>query len=89
MDTQCPSEERVIDVRDISPRIRHTVIFQLFEDLDATSALQLVADHDPRPLRFELEARHGNRCCWTYLEQGPDVWRVRLQHLRAPDHEGA
>jgi uncharacterized protein (DUF2249 family) len=89
MDTQSPSEERVIDVRDISPRIRHTVIFQLFEDLDATSALQLVADHDPRPLRFQLEARHGNRCCWTYLEQGPDVWRVRLQHLRARGHEGA
>ena len=89
MNMQSVAQERVIDVREINPRLRHTVIFQLFDELDATSALQLVADHDPRPLRFQLEARHGNRCRWTYLEQGPDVWRVRLQHLRAPDHEGA
>ncbi len=74
--------ERVIDVREISPRIRHTVIFQLFEHLDDTSSLQLIADHDPRPLHLQLEAKHGNRCRWTYLEQGPDLWRVRLQYGR-------
>jgi uncharacterized protein (DUF2249 family) len=73
--------ERVIDVREVNPRIRHTVIIQLFEKLDDLSALQLIADHDPRPLRFQLEAKHGNRCQWTYLEQGPDLWRVRLQHV--------
>jgi uncharacterized protein (DUF2249 family) len=72
--------ERVVDVREISPRVRHTVIVQLFEHLDDLSALQLIADHDPRPLRLQLEAQHGNRCQWTYLEQGPDLWRVRLQH---------
>ena len=74
--------ERVIDVREISPHIRHTVIIQLFEHLDHRGALQLIADHDPRPLRLQLEAKHGNRCQWTYLEQGPDLWRVRLQHGR-------
>lgn len=26
--------ERVLDVREIEPRIRHTLIFQLFEHLD-------------------------------------------------------
>ena len=35
--------ERVIDVREIEPRVRHTVIFQLFEHLDKTSCLQLIA----------------------------------------------
>ena len=76
--------ERVIDVREISPRLRHTVILQLFEHLDDTRSLQVIADHDPRPLRLQLEAMHGERCLWTYLEQGPDVWRVRLHrgHLR-------
>ncbi len=79
------SAERTIDMRDIEPRIRHTVIFQLFEHLDAASYLQLIVDHDPRPLRIQLEAKHGDRCRWTYLEQGPDVWRVRLQR----GHSGA
>jgi uncharacterized protein (DUF2249 family) len=73
------SAERVINVKDIDPRHRHTIIFQLFEHLAADDALQLIVDHDPKPLRFQLEARHGSRCLWTYLEEGPDVWRVRLQ----------
>ena len=73
--------ERVIDVRDIAPRHRHAIIFQLFDHLAPESSLQLIADHDPRPLRFQLEAKHGTRCNWSYIEQGPDVWRVRLRHL--------
>jgi uncharacterized protein (DUF2249 family) len=71
--------ERVVDVREIAPRIRHTLILQLFEHLDAVGSLQLIVDHDPRPLRLQLEAKHGSRCRWSYLEQGPDVWRVRLR----------
>jgi uncharacterized protein (DUF2249 family) len=75
------ASERVIDVRDIAPRYRHAIIFQLFDHLDADS-LQLIADHDPRPLHFQLEVKHGTRCNWSCIEQGPDVWRVRLRHLR-------
>lgn len=74
--------ERVIHVRDIDPRHRHAIITQLFDHLGPESSLQLVVDHDPRPLRYQLEARHGSRCNWSYLEQGPDEWRVRLKHLR-------
>ena len=74
--------ERVIDVRDIAPRHRHAIIFQLFDHLGPESSLQLIADHDRRPLRFQLEAKHGERCDWSYVEQGPDVWRVRLRHSR-------
>lgn len=73
------TSERVINVRDIDPRHRHRIILQLFEQLGPDSSLQLVVDHDPRPLRFQLEARYGARCRWTYLAQGPDVWRIRLQ----------
>lgn len=52
--------ERVIDVREIKPHIRHTIIFQLFEHLDRGSALQLISDHDPKPLRFQLDGPHGD-----------------------------
>jgi uncharacterized protein (DUF2249 family) len=74
--------ERVVNVGDIDPRYRHGIICQLFDHLDPKSSLQLVVDHDPRPLRYQLEARHGLRCNWSYLGQGPDVWRVRLRHMR-------
>ncbi len=71
--------ERVIDVREINPRVRHTVIFQLFEYLEDVESLQLISDHDPIPLRLQLEAKHRSGCRWTYLEQGPDLWRVRVR----------
>jgi uncharacterized protein (DUF2249 family) len=79
--SEIETTERVIDVRDIAPRHRHAIIFQLFDHLAPENSLQLIADHDPRPLRFQLEAKHGARCDWSYIEHGPDVWRVRLRHL--------
>lgn len=73
------SSERIINVSDIDPRHRHTIIEQLFRHLTPETSLQLIVDHDPRQLRLRLEARHGSDCQWTYLEEGPDTWRVRLQ----------
>ena len=42
------------------------------------AALQLIVDHRPKPLRYQFEMRYGDRFRWTYLEEGPEVWRVRL-----------
>ncbi len=59
------NRERVVDVREISPSIRHNVLFQLFEHLDDTSSLQLIVDHDPRRLRINTanacDGRISNR----------------------------
>lgn len=77
------SLERVIDVRNIEETQRQVVICRLFDRLDRQSSLQLLVDHDPTPLRHRLETQHGESLRWTYLAQGPDMWRVRLQ--RVPD----
>lgn len=71
--------ERVVKVNDIDPRHRHMVIQQLFEHLPPGASLQLVVDHDPKPLRVQLETRYGGQCQWSYVEEGPDAWRVRLK----------
>jgi uncharacterized protein (DUF2249 family) len=73
--------DRILDVRQIEPRQRHEIIPKLFDNLGPDDALQLIVDHDPRPLHYFLESVHGDGCRWTYLEQGPDVWRVRLQRV--------
>ena len=75
--------ERVVEVKDIDPRHRHMVIQQLFEHLAPGTSLQLIVDHDPKPLRFQFETRYGAQCRWSYLEEGPDAWRVRLQKQNA------
>lgn len=77
--------ERVINIADIDPQYRHNIVFRLFEHLAPDDSLQILVDHDPRRLRLQLEARHGSRCAWSYLEEGPDLWRVRLRLLRAGD----
>jgi uncharacterized protein (DUF2249 family) len=78
--------ERVVNVADIDPRYRHDILFRLFEHLAPDDSLQIVVDHEPWRLRLQLEARHGSHCAWSYLEQGPDVWRARLRLL--PDEDG-
>jgi uncharacterized protein (DUF2249 family) len=91
--TQTRNTERVIDVADIEPRFRHSMIGQLLKHLEPEHSLQIVVDHDPQRLRFYLDLAFGTLCDWSYrcpqrrsgLEQGPDVWRVRLRHRRAGD----
>lgn len=81
-----PATIRVLDLREIASRVRHTIVIQLFEHLGPGSALELKVDHNPMPLRRQFEVRYGSRCRWTYLERGPDLWRVRLEHdAAAPD----
>ena len=70
--------ERIIDVRQIEPRLRHTIIFQIFAALQQGQAIQIRSDHDPKPLRRQFELNCEGAFGWTYLEEGPDVWRIRI-----------
>jgi uncharacterized protein (DUF2249 family) len=79
--------ERVINVADIDPRYRHAILFRLFENLAPGHSLQIVADHDPKPLRFQLEAQFGSRTKWAYLQEGPEVWRLRLSLLASGERQ--
>ncbi len=67
-----------VDVRTIAPRDRHPLIFGTFSGLAQDEALLLVNDHDPKPLYYQFQAEHGGKFSWDYLEEGPDVWRVRI-----------
>lgn len=84
MSSEDSPSERVVDVRDIEPRFRHAIIFRLFENLMPDATLQLIAPHAPRPLHAQFEMRYGDGFRWNYLEEGPEVWRVRLERLTAP-----
>ncbi|HYD76955.1 DUF2249 domain-containing protein [Ramlibacter sp.] len=73
-----------IDVRTIAPRERHALIFSTFDALSIGQALELVNDHDPRPLYYQFNDRTPGQFEWNYLEQGPDTWRVAITRLKAP-----
>lgn len=67
-----------LDVRVIPPRDKHPTIFRTFESLEVGEAFDLLNDHDPFPLRYQFEAERPGEFEWTYLEMGPEVWRVRI-----------
>jgi uncharacterized protein (DUF2249 family) len=75
-----------IDVRTIPPRERHPLIFSTFEGLSPGEALELVNDHDPRPLFFQFNAQMPGEFSWDYLEQGPATWRVAITRVKAATH---
>jgi len=67
-----------LDARVIPPRDKHPTIFRTFDSLKSGQAMILVNDHDPRPLRYQLAAERPDSFTWTYQEEGPTVWRVRI-----------
>lgn len=71
-------EGEILDVRTLAPKDRHATIFKTFGNLQAGSAFVLVNDHDPKPLYYQFEAEHRGEFFWEYLEEGPEVWRVRI-----------
>ena len=76
-------QAKTIDVREIAPRERHPLIFQTFDDLAAGEAFELVNDHDPKPLYYQFRAERQGQVYWEYLEEGPEVWRVRISKTGA------
>lgn len=67
-----------IDVRTIPPRERHPFIFASYRALPVGGALELVNDHDPRPLQAQFHVQAPGGFSWQYLLAGPDLWQVRV-----------
>ncbi|HET8631723.1 MAG TPA: DUF2249 domain-containing protein [Thermomicrobiales bacterium] len=67
-----------LDVRAITPRERHPLIFETFARLAPGEAFALVNDHDPKPLYYQFMAEHPGEVDWQYVEEGPEVWQVRI-----------
>jgi uncharacterized protein (DUF2249 family) len=70
-----------IDLRTITPRDRHAIVFGGFDALLAGQSLHLLNDHDPQPLRLQLDVRAFGQFEWVALESGPQVWRVRITRV--------
>jgi len=67
-----------IDVRPIEPRDKHTRIFALVDDLSAGETLTIINDHDPVPLKYQLEAEHPGQFTFNYVENGPTQWILEI-----------
>ncbi|MFN8104245.1 MAG: DUF2249 domain-containing protein [Acidimicrobiia bacterium] len=67
-----------LDIRTEIPMRRHELIFSAYHELGDGEGFELVNDHDPKPLYYQFAAEHTDQFTWDYLEEGPEVWRVRI-----------
>ncbi|HUC83253.1 MAG TPA: iron-sulfur cluster repair di-iron protein [Flavisolibacter sp.] len=81
MNTIVAEDVPVLNVTLIEPKLKHPTIFQHFDALKPGEAFQLLNDHDPKPLYYQLIAERGNVFTWTYLEKGPQHWQVQIQKI--------
>ena len=71
--------DAVVDVRQLPPGTCRGAIERAFEGLPIDGALLLLVPHDPAPLRGRFAVERPGQSTWTYLEQGPALWRVRVE----------
>jgi uncharacterized protein (DUF2249 family) len=70
--------EEVFDGREIPCRVKHGLILQRGALLPVGGSFILVNDHDPVPLRCQFQVEFPGQFRWDYVENGPDVFRVRI-----------
>ncbi len=68
----------ILDVTKLAPSVKHSTIFDRIAKLQGGESLILHNDHDPKPLRYQLEAEHGFAYGWAYLEEGPEWWKAKI-----------
>jgi len=63
-----------LDVRDMPPKDRHPEIMSVFEEMESGETLQLVNDHDPKPLYYEMQAERDSFDAEGYevIQEGPE-----------------
>ena len=69
-----------LDVRTVPHAIRHATVFGALDAVGAGAGLILIAPHDPLPLLAQIEQRTPGRFEVSYLERGPQAWRLELSN---------
>lgn len=65
-----------LDARAVPHAIRHATIFGALDAVRPGGGLELVAPHDPLPLLAQVEQRSPGAFEVSYLERGPEAWRL-------------
>lgn len=66
------------DVRDIPKQERHPTIHHRYGMIPEGGAMELIAPHEPRPLRQEFQQQYGDLFTWEIVENEPGRCCVRI-----------
>lgn len=73
-----------LDVRSIPMPQRHQRIMAAFDALEIGGELRVISDHEPRPLRGELERSRSGTYVWLQHMHSADHWEVTLRRVAPP-----
>jgi CRP-like cAMP-binding protein/uncharacterized protein (DUF2249 family) len=71
-----------LDVRREPVWQRHPKIFAAFDKLPVEGVLEVVSDHEPRPLRYEFDVERPGAFLWDQRMVEECDWRVLIKRLR-------
>lgn len=75
------NDKITLDLRPMPPFERHEKIFENWESLTPGQTLQIINDHDPKPLHYQFEAEQNGKYEWTYIKGGPKDWIVNIKRI--------
>jgi len=82
--TEIP-QDKLFDVRDLPCSTKHPLILQRWESLPVGDYFVLVNGHDPKPLRYQIEAEYGRESLsWEYVAQTQEAVAVKVLKIQAP-----
>lgn len=79
MSTSAPN---ALDIRPLAPHRKSTTVLATFDRLNEGESFILVDDQDPVSLRSLLKTERPGQGQWSYLQEGPYVWHVRVTRRR-------
>jgi len=72
-----------LDLRQTPRPRRHSTIFYAFDQLAVGESFFIVNDHDPLPLRMQIEQAHPGEMAWEYEKREPEMFRFRVSRVAA------
>lgn len=76
--------ERELDLRETPRPERHPLVFAAFDRLAVGESFVIVNDHDPQPLRMQIEQMREGEMGWEYVERGPETFHIRVTRVALP-----
>jgi len=79
--TALAPQGRALDLRQTPRERRHSTVFYAFDQLAVGESFLLVNDHDPQPLRAQMEKLRPGELNWEYEVRGPFEFRIKLSRV--------
>ncbi len=88
-DEQASDRYPELDARIVPHAIRHAAILGALDGVGLGDGMVLVAPHDPLPLLAQIEARDPGAFTISYLERGPQAWRLLFLRIQPQPAQAA